>query len=118
MHRVTDAAVHSNHLVFTECADIPQEVANSSASRQRRGEALISEGALEGRDASVVLGDCAEADLPICRKNRGGTDPGYTLATAIFSVAEDRVDWQVHTHPLEAPELSGTWRKAGAPLTA
>lgn len=118
VHRVTDAAVHSNHLVFAECADIPQEIADSSASRQRRGEALISERALEGRDASVVLGDGAEADLPICRKTRGGTDPGYTLATGVFSVARDRVDWRVHAHPLEAPELSGTWRRVGAPLTA
>jgi hypothetical protein len=118
VHRVTAAAVHSNHLVFPECADIDQEVANSSASRQRRAEALISQGALEGRDASVVLGDQADADLPICRKHRGGTDPGYTLATAVFAVAGGRVDWRVHAHPLEAPEFRGTWQVAGSPLTA
>jgi hypothetical protein len=118
VHRVTDAAVHSNHLVFPECADIVQEVANSSASRQRRAEALISEGALEGRDVSVVLGDHADPDLPICRKRRDGTDPGYTLATAVFAVARDQVDWRVHSHPLEAPEFSGTQRIVGMPLGA
>ena len=94
-HRITRVAVHSNHLVFSECADIDQEVTDSSARRQRRGEALISEGALEGRDASVVLGDDADPHLPICRKRRGGTDSGYTLATAEFTVARDRVDWRV-----------------------
>ena len=32
---VASAAVHTNHLVFPECADIAQEVADSSLSRQR-----------------------------------------------------------------------------------
>ena len=110
VHHVVDAAVHTNHLVFPECADIAQEVTDSSASRQRRAEALISDGALEGRDCSVILGDHADADLPICRKRRGGTDSGYTLATAVFQVARDRVVWRVHSHPLEAPEFNGIQR--------
>lgn len=108
VRHITSAAVHSNHLVFPECADIGQEVANSSASRQRRAEALISDGALEGRDALVILGDQAESGLPICRKRRGGSDPGYTLATAVFEVASERVDWRVYGHPLETPEFSGS----------
>ena len=115
VHHVASAAVHTNHLVFPECADIVQEVADSSASRQRRAEALISDGALEGRDASVVLGDHADADLPICRKRRGGTDPGYTLATAVFEVARERVTWRVHSHPLETPEFRGIQQVAGEP---
>lgn len=108
VHHITSAAVHSNHLVFQECADIGQEVADSSASRQRRAEALISDGALEGRDALVVLGDQAESELPICRKRRGGSDPGYTLATAVFEVAEERVDWRVYANPREKPDFSGS----------
>jgi len=115
VHHVASATVHTNHLVFPECADIVQEVADSSASRQRRAEALISDGALESRDTSVVLGDDADADLPICRKRRGGTDPGYTLATAVFEVARERVVWRVHSHPLEAPEFSGIQQVAGEP---
>jgi hypothetical protein len=115
VHHVACAAVHTNHLVFSECADIAQEVANSSASRQRRAEALISDGALEGRDVSVILGDRADTDLPICRKRRGGTDPGYTLASAVFELARDRVVWRVYSHPLEAPEFSGIQQLAGVP---
>lgn len=118
VHSVTSAAVHSNHLVFSECADIVQEVTDSSARRLRRGEALISEGALEGRDASVVLGDDADPQLPICRKRRGGTDSGYTLAAAVFAVASERVDWRVHSHPLEAPVASGTQPIGGEPHAA
>jgi len=108
VRHITSAAVHSNHLVFPECADIGQEVADSSASRQRRAEALISDGALEGRDALVILGDRAESELPIYRTCRGGSDPGYTLATAVFEVAPERVDWRVYGHPLETPEFSGS----------
>jgi len=113
---VACAAVHTNHLVFSECADIVQEVTESSARRQRRGQALISEGALDGRDASVVLGDDAEVDWPICRKRRGGTDPGYTLASAVFELGSERVDWHVYAHPREAPVLGGTRPMGGATL--
>jgi hypothetical protein len=107
VHHVASAAVHTNHLVFPECADIGQEVAQSSASRQRRAETLISNGALDGRDATVILGDDADPQWPICRKRRGGTDPGYTLASAVFELNRDRVTWRVHSHPLEAPAFSG-----------
>ena len=115
VHHVACAAVHTNHLVFSECADIGQEVANSSASRQRRAEALISDGALEGRDPMAILGDDADAQLPICRKRRGGTDPGYTLASAVFELHRDRVNWRVHEHPLEAPVFSGFQQLARVP---
>ena len=113
---VLSAAVHTNHLVFPECADIVQEVTESSRRRQRRGEALISEGALDGRDASAVLGDDAEPDWPICRKRRGGTDPGYTLASAVFEISGERVDWRVHADPREAPVLGGTRPLGGETL--
>ena len=36
VRHTNSAAVHSNHLEFPECADIGQEVADSSARRQRR----------------------------------------------------------------------------------
>jgi hypothetical protein len=115
---VVYAAVHTNHLVFSECADIAQEVADSSAHRQRRAEALISDGALDGRDALVILGDDADEDLPICRKRRDGTDPGYTLACAVFEMARDRVAWRVHGHPREAAALSGIQHRAPVAGTA
>ena len=89
---------------------------DSSLHRQRRATVLISSGALDGRDPSVVLGDAGDTDMPICRKRRGGPDAGYTLASAVFAVAGDRVDWRVYSHPLEAPEYSGS-TLAGVNLT-
>ena len=107
VHSVDAASAHANHLIFPECADIPQERTDSSVHRQRRATALISEGVLEERDASVVLGDAGDPELPICRKRRGATDTGYTLASAVFFIAADRLDWRVHSHPREAPAFSG-----------
>lgn len=108
VHPVDAASAHANHLVFPECTDIPQEITESSLRRQRRAASLISGGPLEARDASVVLGDCEDAELPICRKRRGGVDSGYTLASAVFAIAGERVDWRVHRHPLEAPAFTGS----------
>jgi len=58
VHHVAFAAVHIKYLVFPECADIAQEVAELSASRQRRAEAPISGEALEGRDGSGLKAAC------------------------------------------------------------
>ena len=107
VRRVTAPVAHANHIVFDECADIDQEIAPSSAARQRRAERLIAAGALDGRDPLVVLGDDDGEGLPICRKRRGGRDPGYTLASAVFELARDEVGWRVHGHPGDRPEHEG-----------
>ena len=101
VHRVTSAAAHSNHLVYAECAQIAQDTTDSSRRRQQRAQALIAEGALVHRDGLAVLGDVGDAEMPICRKHLGGIDTGYTLASAVFSLSHDAVDWQVHADPRE-----------------
>ncbi len=58
VNHVAFAAVHTKYLVFPECADIAQEVADFSASLQRRAEALIAGEALEGRDGSGLKMAC------------------------------------------------------------
>ncbi|MDX1434794.1 MAG: C45 family peptidase [Gammaproteobacteria bacterium] len=116
VHPVTRPVAHANHIVFGECADIDQEIAPSSASRQRRAEQLIAAGALDGRDPLVMLGDDADADLPICRKRRSGPDPGYTLASVVFELSREEVSWRVHAHPRERPEHQGDERLAREPV--
>ena len=111
VHRVEHATAHANHLVFAECAGIDQEVTASSARRQARAEALIAGGSLEGGDPSTVLGDDTDPELPICRKRRNQTDPGYTLASAVFTFTEERVEWRVHADPRAAPEHEGSVRR-------
>jgi len=43
----SDAAVHTNRLVFPECADIAHEAADFSVGSQRRAGALLSDAAQE-----------------------------------------------------------------------
>jgi hypothetical protein len=96
----TDTRVHANHLVFTEFAYMDQEITSSSRARQGRAEALVASGEAE-RNAIGILSDTANPDWPICRKHRGGSDSGYTLATAVFEIGSERVDWRVYRDPRE-----------------
>lgn len=97
---------HANHLVFDAFADADQEIAPSSRDRQARADALIAGGAL-GRDPLALLRDTDGGDYPICRKAAGGRDTGYTLATAVYEIGADRVDWRVYDDPAGAPILEG-----------
>jgi hypothetical protein len=92
---------HANHLVFGDFAALDQEIAPSSLRRQARAEALIAGGNLD-RDPLVVLGDTEGGDYPICRKAKGGADGGYTLATAVFTIAPDGVTMRIHDDPAAA----------------
>jgi hypothetical protein len=93
---------HANHLVFGDFAGLDQEIAPSSLRRQTRAEALIAGGAL-ARGPLAVLGDAEGGDYPICRKTTGGPDGGYTLATAVFTLAPDGVTMRIHDDPAAAP---------------
>jgi hypothetical protein len=112
---ISRPVAHANHLVFEEFADIHQEVAPSSASRQRRAETLLSAVAARDFDPLVALGDEAGGDLPICRKRRDGPDPGYTLATAVYAIGSEQVQWRVYPHPRAPAEHVGIERVIGEP---
>lgn len=99
---VTAPRAHANHLVFDTFKDSDQEITPSSEARQSRAEALIAAGDL-ARDPLAILGDRAGGDFPICRKTTGGRDAGYTLATAVFTIAPDGVTWRVYADPAAEP---------------
>jgi len=91
------ASVHSNHLIHPPFSDIDQEITPSSRDRLVRARTLITEGALDTHDPLVVLTDRGCAGLPIYRKGEISSDPGYTLATAIFEIDRGRIAWRVYT---------------------
>lgn len=97
---------HANHLVFDSFRDIDQRIAPSSRDRQGRADRLLADGAV-GRNPLAILGDCDAEGLPIYRKTRGGLDSGYTLATAVFEIAADTVDWRVYDDPTGPAILEG-----------
>ena len=104
--------VHANHLLHPDFARLRQEVAPSSARRQTRAEELAAE-VLRVRDPLMVLGDDDGDGLPICRKGTYDTDPGFTLATAVFEIEAQNLAWRVHAHPGESPVHSGQLTVSG-----
>jgi len=106
---------HANHLLHERFAPIPQAIAASSRSRQARAEALIAGGALDHGDPLCVLGDVGER-LPIRRREKDCGDAGFTLATAVFRVAEDGVDYEVFDEIMRPPVHRGELRVESAPI--
>ncbi len=87
---------HTNHLLSERLAHVPQTVTASSAARQARVQALCT--ALPGTpDAEAVRAVLADRDgaLPIYRTDPDDPDEENTLATAIFRVGPDEVEWAV-----------------------
>lgn len=82
-------ALHANHCLHL---DLPQAITDSSADRQRRGEALIAGGE---RDPLALLRDTAGPGLPIYRRAPDDPDEENTLATALFRLTPEGVAWQV-----------------------
>jgi hypothetical protein len=79
---VTRRSVHANHLIHPALAEKAQIMTESSASRQRRGDALVEAGA----EPLAILRDQADAALPILRRAPDDPDVENTLATALFSI--------------------------------
>lgn len=91
VRRVERRRAHANHLIEPELAAIPQAVTPSSAARQARADTLFCD---EGRGALEVLLD-TDGERPIHCRGRAGED-SWTLATARFEIAADRVVLQVY----------------------
>ena len=108
----TAPRAHANHLLDPRFAHVPQVIAPSSRSRQMRAEALLGGGVADAGDPLCVLGDVG-ASLPIHRREKDADDPGFTLATAVFRIAETGVDYEVFDDLRHPPEHRG--RAGSAP---
>ena len=97
---------HANHLVFDQFKDADQRIADSSRDRQSRADRLLADSSV-GRNPLTILGDSAGDGLPICRKQLGGPDGGYTLATAVFEISAHAVDWRFYDDPAGPAILEG-----------
>ncbi|MCY4285221.1 MAG: C45 family autoproteolytic acyltransferase/hydrolase [Thiotrichales bacterium] len=106
---------HANHLLHERFAPVPQTIAASSRSRQTRADALIAGGALDHGDPLCVLGDVGGC-LPIRRREKDCGDAGFTLATAVFRVAEGGVDYEVFDEIMHPPVHRGELRVEPGPV--
>jgi hypothetical protein len=102
--KIETPRVHSNHLIHADTARTSQIVTGSSGERQRRGEILLhqtSQSDSPSRAASI-LWDAIDPELPIYRTDPADGDVENTLATAVFRIGADKVEWSVYDEPGEA----------------
>jgi predicted choloylglycine hydrolase len=92
---ITGASVHANHLVHVDMAAQPQIITASSASRQERGKAILNSSDRPLEPLSL-LRDRERRALPIHRMQPDDPDGENTLATAVFKIGRDSVDWAVY----------------------
>jgi hypothetical protein len=71
------------------------------ASRSLRAAQPQTKTSLQGR-ALGILWDAADAELPIYRTDPADNDVENTLASAVFRVGADKVEWSVYDGPHEA----------------
>ncbi|ULJ74257.1 C45 family autoproteolytic acyltransferase/hydolase [Rhizobium gallicum] len=95
---------HANHLVFEDFAQLEQIISSSSRDRQAAVNRMLAQSTF-AEGAEVVLFD---ETVPIY-KNRTD-DRSQTLATGIFTIFADCVEWRVHAAPGERDVLGGTMR--------
>ncbi|MER8465665.1 C45 family peptidase [Mesorhizobium sp. M1396] len=95
---------HANHLLCREFDGLGQTISRSSRDRQEAADRMIAEGALAGGAEAVLF----DETTPIY-KNRQDQD-SWTLATSVFALFPDRVEWRVHAAPDARDTLSGRMR--------
>ncbi|MFC5695554.1 C45 family autoproteolytic acyltransferase/hydrolase [Pseudomonas sp. GCM10022186] len=101
---------HSNHLVHPALGGVAQRITGSSGNRQRCVDGLVAGlgERLDGRQALAILRDTSGGDLPVYRCAPDDPDDENTLATALFLIGADAVDWAVYTNADTCtPTLSG-----------
>ena len=111
---VSTPSVHANHLLDERLAHVPRAIDSSSHRRRARAEALIAGGAVDEDDPLCLLGDVGES-LPIHRREKDAGDPGFTLATAVFRIAEDGVGYEVLDDLRHPPVHRGEMRTRAMP---
>ncbi|WP_058972930.1 C45 family autoproteolytic acyltransferase/hydolase [Type-D symbiont of Plautia stali] len=106
---LTGIFAHANHLIHPQLAAVEQVITASSGSRQQRLiEWQETQTQLDGVAAKAILSDQHDAVLPIYRLSPQDPDDENTLATALFTLHAEQVDWQIFTLDRDEPELNGT----------
>jgi predicted choloylglycine hydrolase len=82
---IKESYFHANHYVRLAQAD--QSISPSSRSRQKRGEALLKEGALRDKESILnILRDQNERDYPILRDGKPPDTRSITLCIGFFDL--------------------------------
>ncbi|MER9178628.1 C45 family peptidase, partial [Mesorhizobium sp. M0955] len=104
VREVASPRAHANHMLCGEFDSLKQTISLSSRDRQEAADRMIAEGALAGGAEAVLF----DETTPIYKNGKSGSS--QTLATGVFELFPDRIDWRVHAAPHERDTLSGTMR--------
>lgn len=106
---VTKPLAHANHLTDSYFKNLDQHVTASSRYRQQTVDGYLDGGGDPNTPEAILFqreGDGGECVLR--RPGDGGDDYGCTLATAVFRIFPDRVDWTVHGGPDQLDAVTGS----------
>lgn len=94
-------AGHSNHLVSLSLSQVKQRITASSGARQRCIDQRLQQlpGDLDASVALSMLRDTSGQDLPVYRCAADDSDNENTLATGVFLISANTVEWRVYTQP-------------------
>jgi hypothetical protein len=96
VQEVAKISGHANHLIHAGCEAEAQIVTDSSRDRQARLERILPDGpGASGLNLLQVLADKAPSGLPIYRDDPADPDDENTLATALFVIQRDAVEFEV-----------------------
>ncbi|WP_058912111.1 C45 family autoproteolytic acyltransferase/hydolase [Entomohabitans teleogrylli] len=102
---------HANHAIHPQLDGMAQVVTASSAARQEQLEAWkmqVAGETLAPLAMQALLSDNRHPQLPIYRLAPDDPDDENTLATALFTLTDASVTWQVWQRDRHIPLLSGT----------
>ncbi len=95
---------HANHLLRPAFEGLAQTVTVSSRTRQAAADRHLAAGDLAGGPEAILF----DRDSPIHVDQSLHDDYSQTLATVVFRMSPDRVDWTIHASPEERDALGGT----------
>ncbi|WP_095097638.1 C45 family peptidase [Pseudomonas sp. Irchel 3A5] len=108
-------AGHSNHLVSLSLSRVEQRVTASSGARQRCVDLQLQQisGDLDANVSLDILRDISGGALPVYRCAPNDPDDENTLATGIFLISADTVEWRIYTQPnTDQPNAEGVVYRA------
>ncbi|MEM9104445.1 MAG: C45 family peptidase [Pseudomonadota bacterium] len=97
---VTRPCLHANHGLHGRFENSRQIITQSSRDRQQRGETMLALGEL---DPMTILRDCEGPGLPIWRRSADDPDQENTLASVVFRIGKDRVNWTIYNGASHSP---------------
>lgn len=104
---------HANHLIAASLSHLQQRITASSGARQTCVNQRLQQlsGDLDANVSLSILRDTSGGYLPIYRNAADDPDEENTLATALFLISSDAVEWRIYAQPdTDRPDVAGIVR--------